>query len=335
MNLINPVSDVIKYRENKVKVKLSDLDRDTILHHCESKAFDYNPRFLSFVALSLLLGKRAEELYGPGGMYGTTPLPGGLYDQMGISSGMRPSTSMTAPSMAAPRSATDNLTDAIKKIKKRAGIIRGTAALVGGDASAADRYEAEAMASLGVYAGQYGMSQLTPADFKDKQTLFQSMLAKNVPLDQIVQVLESGVTGQATGKAELKQIREGSDFVTYQVYPDGSMKEFSRSPISASTPKTELSVDLGKSGDAFGQKLGAIENSFHIPRGLLEFSIHPESPYVQNNQIDLSKELVLFCAAGGRSALAAKTLKDMGFKNVSHIEGGFGLMTQKGFKIKS
>ena len=83
------------------------------------------------------------------------------------------------------------------------------------------------------------------------------------------------------------------------------------------------------------QKLGAIENSFHIPRGLLEFSIHPESPYVQNNQIDLSKELVLFCAAGGRSALAAKTLKDMGFKNVSHIEGGFGLMTEKGFKIKS
>ena len=83
------------------------------------------------------------------------------------------------------------------------------------------------------------------------------------------------------------------------------------------------------------ENLGTIENSFHIPRGLLEFSIHPESPYVQNNQIDLSKELVLFCAAGGRSALAAKTLKDMGFKNVSHIEGGFGLMTQKGFKIKS
>ena len=83
------------------------------------------------------------------------------------------------------------------------------------------------------------------------------------------------------------------------------------------------------------ENLGTIENSFHIPRGLLEFSIHPESPYVQNNQIDLSKEFVLFCAAGGRSALAAKTLKDMGFKNVSHIEGGFGLMTQKGFKIKS
>ena len=83
------------------------------------------------------------------------------------------------------------------------------------------------------------------------------------------------------------------------------------------------------------QKLGVIENSFHIPRGLLEFSIHPESAYVQNNQMDLNKETVLFCAAGGRSALAAKTLKEMGFKNVSHVEGGFGLMIQKGFKIKT
>ena len=83
------------------------------------------------------------------------------------------------------------------------------------------------------------------------------------------------------------------------------------------------------------QKIGAIENSFHIPRGLLEFSIHPESAYVINNQFDLNKEIVLFCAAGGRSALAAKTLKEMGFDNVSHIEGGFGLMIQKGFKIKS
>ena len=83
------------------------------------------------------------------------------------------------------------------------------------------------------------------------------------------------------------------------------------------------------------QKLGRIENSLHIPRGLLEFSIHPESAFVQNNQIDLNKETVLFCAAGGRSALAAKTLQEMGFKNISHIEGGFGLMRQKGFKIKS
>ena len=81
------------------------------------------------------------------------------------------------------------------------------------------------------------------------------------------------------------------------------------------------------------QKLGRIENSFHISRGLLEFSIHPESAFVQNNNLDLNKETVLFCAAGGRSALAVKTLKDMGFKKVSHIEGGFGNMSNSGFKV--
>tara|TARA_B100000029_G_C17290613_1_gene856872 strand:- start:453 stop:839 length:387 start_codon:yes stop_codon:yes gene_type:complete len=83
------------------------------------------------------------------------------------------------------------------------------------------------------------------------------------------------------------------------------------------------------------EKQGRIENAHHISRGLLEFTIHPDSPYVQKNQLDLNKEVVLFCAAGGRSALAAKTLNEMGFKKVSHIEGGFGLMKQKGFKIKT
>ena len=81
------------------------------------------------------------------------------------------------------------------------------------------------------------------------------------------------------------------------------------------------------------QNLGSIENSYHISRGLLEFSIHPQSAFVQNNNLDLNKEIVLFCAAGGRSALAAKTLKDMGFDNVSHVEGGFGSMQSSGFKI--
>ena len=81
------------------------------------------------------------------------------------------------------------------------------------------------------------------------------------------------------------------------------------------------------------QNLGRIENSFHISRGLLEFSIHPDSAFVQNNNLDLNKELVLFCAAGGRSALAAKTLNEMGFKKVSHVEGGIGSMSNSGFKV--
>ena len=82
------------------------------------------------------------------------------------------------------------------------------------------------------------------------------------------------------------------------------------------------------------EREGTVENSFHISRGLLEFSIHPDSPFIQENGIDLDKELVLFCAAGGRSALAAKTLKVMGFNKVSHIQGGFYSMKNSGFKIE-
>tara|TARA_B100000579_G_scaffold414811_1_gene408805 strand:+ start:36 stop:419 length:384 start_codon:yes stop_codon:yes gene_type:complete len=81
------------------------------------------------------------------------------------------------------------------------------------------------------------------------------------------------------------------------------------------------------------QKTGKIENSSNIPRGLLEFWIHPDSEFFRNEKLDVNKELVLFCAAGGRSALAAKTLQDMGFKNVSHIDGGFSLMKNRGFKV--
>jgi len=81
------------------------------------------------------------------------------------------------------------------------------------------------------------------------------------------------------------------------------------------------------------QREGRVEKSFHISRGLLEFSIHPESVYSQREKLDPNKEMVLFCAAGGRSALAAKTLNEMGFEKVSHVEGGFGAMKNSGFKI--
>ncbi len=80
-------------------------------------------------------------------------------------------------------------------------------------------------------------------------------------------------------------------------------------------------------------KEGRIENSNHIPRGMLEFWLDPESIYFKNGKLDMNKEMVLFCAGGLRSALAAKTLKDMGFKNVSHIDGGFAALKQSKFKI--
>ena len=81
------------------------------------------------------------------------------------------------------------------------------------------------------------------------------------------------------------------------------------------------------------QNDGKVENAHHIPRGMLEFWLDPDSGYFKEGKFDLDKEIILFCAGGLRSALAAKTLIDMGFKNVSHIDGGFGALRQSKFKI--
>ena len=69
---------------------------------------------------------------------------------------------------------------------------------------------------------------------------------------------------------------------------------------------------------------GRVEGANHIPRGMLEVYLDPNSPVFQNGQIDQNKEFVLFCAGGVRSALAVKSLKDMGYQKVSQIDGGFG-----------
>ena len=81
------------------------------------------------------------------------------------------------------------------------------------------------------------------------------------------------------------------------------------------------------------EKEGRVENSSHIPRGMLESWLDAESVYFKDGKLDISKEMVLFCAGGLRSALAAKSLKDMGFEKVSHIDGGFSSIKNSGFTI--
>ena len=80
-------------------------------------------------------------------------------------------------------------------------------------------------------------------------------------------------------------------------------------------------------------KEGTIERSKHIPRGMLEFWLDPSSTYYQSNKIQDIKKMVLFCALGWRSALATKSLLDMGFKNVAHVNGGFDALKKSGLKI--
>jgi len=80
-------------------------------------------------------------------------------------------------------------------------------------------------------------------------------------------------------------------------------------------------------------KEGTVKNSKHIPRGMLEFWLDPQSSYYKENKFDINKKMVLFCALGMRSALATKSLIEMGFKNVAHVEGGFDALKQNGFEI--
>ena len=82
-------------------------------------------------------------------------------------------------------------------------------------------------------------------------------------------------------------------------------------------------------------KEGTIKGAIHIPRGMLEFWMDPQSPYYQEKKIGDVKNLVLFCALGFRSALATKSLKEMGFNNVANAQGGFDSLKKIGLPIIS
>ena len=79
---------------------------------------------------------------------------------------------------------------------------------------------------------------------------------------------------------------------------------------------------------------GRVPGATHAPRGMLEFWFDPASPYHKTVFDQPERTFVLFCAAAGRSALAAKTLKDMGVTNVAHMEGGFGKWRDEGHPVE-
>ena len=90
-------------------------------------------------------------------------------------------------------------------------------------------------------------------------------------------------------------------------------------------------IDIRESNEL--ENTGSVEGASHIPRGMLEFWLDPKSTYYQANKIKDVKKMVLFCALGLRSALATKSLTEMGFKNVAHVDGGFDALKKIGLKI--
>jgi rhodanese-related sulfurtransferase len=77
------------------------------------------------------------------------------------------------------------------------------------------------------------------------------------------------------------------------------------------------------------QKTGKVQGAVHVPRGFLEFQADRNSP-IHKPELRSDNRLVLYCGSGSRSALAAKTLKEMGFGNVAHVAGGFGALQKAG-----
>ena len=90
-------------------------------------------------------------------------------------------------------------------------------------------------------------------------------------------------------------------------------------------------IDVREESEVYNQ--GLIKNAIHIPRGLIEFKLSPDSP---NNPVNIDEDtnILVYCAGGFRSALAAKTLSDMGFHNVYNM-GGFQEWIDSGGEIQA
>ena len=113
-----------------------------------------------------------------------------------------------------------------------------------------------------------------------------------------------------------------------------SIKTMSASQVKDALDKKEVTlIDVRDIRELW--KEGTIKDAIHIPRGMLEFWLDPSSAYFKDKKIGQIKNVVLFCALGFRSALATKSLTDMGFKNVSNASGGFDALKEAGLEVVS
>lgn len=127
--------------------------------------------------------------------------------------------------------------------------------------------------------------------------------------------------------------------ISSQQLVDQAMREvktYSAAEIKSkmATDKSVLLVDIRDIRELQTAN-GTPVSSLHAPRGMLEFWVDPASPYHKPVWADESKEFVLFCGLGWRSALSAKTLQDMGLTNIAHIDGGFKAMQEAGFEMET
>lgn len=119
----------------------------------------------------------------------------------------------------------------------------------------------------------------------------------------------------------VKQLLEAANSVAARVTPAQAQEMIAKGNV--------LVVDVRDAPEL--ERSGKIVGAIHVSRGMLEFRADPESPYHDKN-FTRDKTLLLYCASGGRSALACKTLKDLGFENVYNL-GAFKDWVEAGYAI--
>ena len=131
------------------------------------------------------------------------------------------------------------------------------------------------------------------------------------------------------------------EFLMHEITPVRSLVAIAKSETHAVTPQqafdqaqtgTALLIDIRDIREL--QREGQINGAFHAPRGMLEFWADPQSPY-HKDVFAKSDNLILFCASSWRSALAAKTLQDMGMNNIFDMDGGFNAWKSAGLPIET
>ena len=120
----------------------------------------------------------------------------------------------------------------------------------------------------------------------------------------------------------LKQMMEAANAAVPKITPDQAREMIGKG--------NTLVVDVRDAPEV--EKSGKIAGAVHVSRGMLEFRADPESPYHDKN-FSKDKSMILYCASGGRSALAAKMLKDMGYDHVYNV-GAFKDWAESGGAVE-
>jgi rhodanese-related sulfurtransferase len=126
---------------------------------------------------------------------------------------------------------------------------------------------------------------------------------------------------EVTMASSVKQMLEAANAAVSRITPEQARELIGKG--------NTLVVDVRDAPEV--EKSGKIAGAVHVSRGMLEFRADPESPYHDKN-FSKDKKVILYCASGGRSALAAKVLKDMGYEHVYNV-GAFKDWAESGGAI--